>query len=301
MAGDLASLLAAGERAAFHGPPASAVDVLRQAGELATAQGRPAEATAAGWLSGVALSAAGRYGSALQVLDPLVAAGDDAGASAEARLFAALSAATAASVHRALGRHDDATAYDNRGLGLADARPEAVFDALLGLASDAVGLGQAEEAASRLSAAADLVGDRDEWWRQRVRLDWVRAEVALLDGRPDDAVEAAGDAVGRAEQARAPRHVAKGLLFQGVARLEAGSPAAVETLRRAATLAEGLGALPVSWPARALLGALLGDDPEAAASFAAAREAVSAIADDLREDLRRQWLARPDVAALGRT
>lgn len=275
--------------------------MLLQAGDLARAQGQAAEATAAGWLTGVALSAAGRYGSALQVLDPLVAAGDDSGAGAETRLFAALSAATAASVHRALGRHAEATAYDTGALGLADDRPEAVFDALLGLASDAVGLAQLDEATARLAAAADLVGDREEWWRQRVRLDWVRAEVALLAGRADDADEAAGEAVGRAEQARAPRHVAKGLLFQGVARLEAGSPATVDTLRRAATLAEGLGALPVSWPARALLGALLGDDPEAATSFAAARDAVATIAENLPPDLRRQWLARPDVAALGET
>ena len=57
--------------------------------------------------------------------------------------------------------------------------------------------------------------------------------------------------------------MAKGLLFQGVAELSSGVPEAPSTLRRAATLAEGLSALPVVWQARALLGALVaGTAPE---------------------------------------
>jgi len=41
--GDLASLLAAGERAAFHGPPAAAVADLEQAVVMAQREGRRAE------------------------------------------------------------------------------------------------------------------------------------------------------------------------------------------------------------------------------------------------------------------
>jgi hypothetical protein len=103
-----------------------------------------------------------------------------------------------------------------------------------------------------------------------------------------------------AESSRAPRHVAKGLLFQGVAELQAAAGAATATLRRAATLAEGLSVLPVVWQTRALLGAALpdADGDERAHSLAAARSAVLSIAADLPDYLRQEWLSRPNVTAL---
>ena len=306
--GDLASLLASGEHAAFHGKPAAAVGVLEQAVVLAQSQGRSAEMAAAGWLLGVALGAGGRYGGALTVLAPLVDAGRSPEAPAERRLFAALSAATIASVHRQLGRHAVARASDLEALTLSDGTGEAGFDAVVGLASDAVGLDEPDEASARLEQARALIPARsDEWWRQRVRLGWAEAEVQLLDGQVDDAVDTALQAVERAEHARAPRHVAKGLLILGIAQVSGGSASgpghdgdAATTLRRAATLAESLGTVPLVWPARALLGALVAeDDPaESARSLAAARSAVLTLAGDLPPGVRAEWLARPDIAAL---
>jgi len=297
--GDLASLLAAGERAVFHGPPAAAVPDLERAVVLAQREGRHAEVTAAAWLLGVALSASGRYGGALRVLAPLL---ESAGqTSPETRLFASLAAATAASVHRGLGRHEQARELDRTGLATAGGMSEAVFDATLGLAIDAVGLGDLDAARGHLAEAESLVAGHDEeWWRQRVRFDWTRAEVALLADDPTDALAAAIAAVERAEVSRAPRHVAKGLLFQGVAEVQAGSPDAPGTLRRAATLAEGLVALPVVWQARALLGALLSGSPgdEGHRSLAAARSAVLTMAGDLSAEMRDEWLAQPNVSAL---
>lgn len=301
---ELARLLASGEQAAFHGSPAAAVGVLEQAVVLAQAQDRPAEMAAAGWLLGVALGAAGRYGGALTVLSPLVEAGRGDGSSAEHRLFAALAAATVASVHRQLGRHTVARASDLEALELSAGSDEAAFDAQLGLASDAVGLEQSDEAATRLAAARALLPpDDDQWWRQRVRLGWVCAEVQMLDGQVDEAVASAYEAVGVAEQAGAPRHVAKGLLLLGIAQISGGGSLpgdAATTLHRAAVLAESLGAVPLVWPARALLGALLAeDDPaESAHSLAAARAAVLSLAADLPPGVRAEWLARPGVAAL---
>lgn len=299
--GDLAGLLAQGEHATFHGKPADAVGVLEQAVVLAQAQGRTAEVAAAAWLLGVALGAGGRYGGALTVLSRLVEAGQAPGAPLERRLFGALAGATTASVHRQLGRHAVAREADLAALALRDTGPEAQFDALLGLASDAVGLDEPDEAAARLAQAADLLPGRgDEWWRQRVRLEWTTAEIAVLEGRAAEAVVVAHSAVERAERARAPRHVAKGLLIQGIALVSADEDDAAGTLRRAATLAESLGTLPLVWPARALLGALVaGRDPqESARSLAAARSAVHAVAADLPPAVRARWLARPDVAAL---
>ncbi len=299
--GDLASLLASGEHAAFHGKPAAAATALEQAVVLAQSQGRSAEVAAAAWLLGVALGAGGRYGAALSVLAPLVESAGAAGAAPERRLFGALAGATIASVHRQLGRHAVARDADSGALALTDGTGEAAFDAQLGLASDAIGLEDGDEAARRLAAAEALLPERaDEWWRQRVRCDWVRAEVALLEGRVEDAAVRAAAAVDRAEAARAPRHVAKGLLFLGLAQVSGGDGEAVGTLRRAATLAESLGALPLVWPSRALLGALVADaDPaESGRSLAAARTAVKDIAGDLPPGVRAEWLARPDVAAL---
>jgi len=300
---ELADLLAAGERAAFHGRPDAGVQPLSTAVELAVAGELPAEAAAAGWLLGVCLSSAGRYGAALAVLDPVVAgAGADAEhETAEARLLGALAAATVASIHRQLGRHSVAQGYDDTALAVSEGAGEAGFDALLGLAADAVGLGDAGAAAERLQAAADLAEGRPEWWRQRVRLDWVRAEVALLEERAEDAVAAAHAAVELAEHSGAPRHVAKGLLFQGVAQVEAGRVAeATATLRRAAILAESLGTVPLQWPVRAMLAALLAEDApaESERSLAAARRAVQAVADELPDDLRADWVGRADVAAI---
>ena len=301
--GDLATLLATGEHAAFHGKPAAAVGALEQAVVLAQSQGRAAEVAGAAWLLGVALGAGGRYGGALTVLSPLVDAGRADAAGPERRLFGALASSTIASVHRQLGRHAVAREADLIARSLAGDAPEAVFDAELGLASDAVGLEDGDEATAHLAAARSLVPERaDEWWRQRVRLGWVEAEVALLEGRADDAAALASVAVERAEQARAPRHVAKGLLILGLAQVSGAADEAAGTLRRAATLAESLGTVPLVWPARALLGALLADDDDAtgesARSLAAARSAVLTVADDLPPGVRTEWLARPDVAAL---
>jgi tetratricopeptide (TPR) repeat protein len=295
---ELTELLATGERAAFHGRPAAGVAPLQRAVEMAHAQGRDAEATAAAWLLGVCLGAAGRYGAAAAVLQPLAAS---APSEPERRLFSSLAAATLASVSRQLGRHGEGRSIDERALELADEAPEARFDALLGLAADAVGLDDATTASASLVEAAALAATRGDWWRQRVRLDWVRAEIALLESRADEAVARASAAVTLAETSGAPRHVAKGLLFTGVAQLQTGDvEEAASSLRRAATLAESLGAVPLVWPARAVLGALVATSHpnESAAALASARSAVRLIADDLPGQLAQDWLARPDISAL---
>jgi len=296
---DLAGLLAAGERAAFHGRPAAGIGPLRTAVDQAVETGRPDEASAATWLLGVSLGACGRYGQALAVLDPL-ADGDHAGVAAR-RLFASLAASTGASVHRQLGRHEAARLLDRRALEIEPEAAEAVFDARLGLAADAVGLADLDTARAEAEVAAALVDSRPDWWRQRVRLGWVRAEVALLAGDPAEAERTGDGAVALAESSGAPRHVAKGLLFVGVAQIEQGRSAeAAATLRRSATLADSLGCVPLVWPSRAVLGALLQEahPEESARNLAAARTAVLAIAQDLPEDLREGWLRRLDIVAL---
>lgn len=299
MSDDLAALLAAGERAAFHGRPASGVTALESAFERARVEGKGAEATAAAWLLGVCLAAAGKFGGSLAVLEPLVAAGTSE--APERRLFAALAAATSASVRRQLGQQAEARALDEAAYVYSDGAPEASFDALVGLAADAVTVDDAATAGQLVEQARALAAGHGDWWRQRVRLAWVEGEVALLVGEPARAESVLTSAVQLAEVSGAPRHVAKTLLLVAVAQVQSGRLAEAEgTLRRAATLAESLGALPTLWPSRALLGALLEETApaESARSLASARSGVIAIADDLPDDLRDIWLDRPDVAAL---
>jgi tetratricopeptide (TPR) repeat protein len=294
---DLAGLLASGERAAFHGRPDAGVEPLGRATEIATGADRPVEAAAAAWLLGVCQSSAGRYGSALQVLEPVAALAP----APDSDPIAALAAATIASVHRQLGRHAIARVYDEEGLARTDGSGEAAFDCVLGLAADAVGLGETQNARAELDRATRLVKGRTDLWRQHVRVGWLTAEIGLMTGEAEDAVKAATEAVDLAERSGAPRHVAKGLLFLGVAQVEAGRLTEAGTaLRRGGLLAESLGTLPLLWPARAVHGALLAEsDPATSERYLdTARRALEAIAADVPDELQAEWRARPDVAAL---
>jgi hypothetical protein len=83
--------------------------------------------------------------------------------------------------------------------------------------------------------------------------------------------------------------------------VEAGRPdEAAATLRRAALLAESLGTVPLLWPVRAMLSALLAvsDPAESERSLQVARRAVEAVASGLPEQLRADWVSRADVAAV---
>lgn len=302
---DLAAAVAAGEHAVFHGPPAAALPGLDRATEQAAEQGRVAELAVLGWLRGVALGACGRYGEGLDVLEALLAVPTG---TARGRLVIALAAAASASLHRQLGLHARARELDEHGRQAAEPlgppATEALLDCLVGLAADAVGLDDAQGAVAGVARAAVVAAERGDaaGWRPRCRLEWVRAETALLTGDPVAADAAATRALHLAEGAPAPRHQAKSLLFLGVAQatLPDAAEQAVATLRHAAELAESLGALPLVWPARAVLGALLaGTDPAASTEqLEAARTAVGAIAERLAPALRDPWLARPDLAAL---
>ena len=129
------------------------------------------------------------------------------------------------------GQHGSAKSLDEQGLALAEGGPEPTFDALLGLAADSVGLGDAPAARGRLAEAAAIAEPRGDWWRQKVELAWVQAEAALLEGNPGSAIETLSPAITSAELSGAPRYVSKSLLFLGVAQVQSGQlPDAEATL-----------------------------------------------------------------------
>jgi len=256
------------------------------------------------------LGGLGSFAEAVALLGPLLA--DEP---AEHPVVSALACETMASLLRQVGRHAQAEVHDKRGLHLAaavggvesvhevvhEAVLEAVLDCEVGLVADAVGQADLPLAGRRLDTArktAEAPGST--LWRPRLRVQWVTAEVALLSGDADAAVAVAAAAVGAAEAAGAPRHLAKGLLFLGVATTAAGDrDSGVGHLEQAAALARDIRALPLVWPTNAVLARLLEPGDGAADRHrAAAARAVRELARRLPSAWRDAWLAGPDVAWL---
>jgi len=283
------------EREFLHGRPAEAVRLLGEAGAPT-----PAER----WLLGAALGALGRYGEAKTLLTDVIDA-------APPPPHRSLAASTLASHYRQLGRHAEARGWDEEAAAWAGGDPEARFDAALGLAADAVGAGDLAAARTRCGEIAEPASRiSPQHWRRRVRYGWVLTEVALLAGDPSAAVEAARSGLAVAEEAAAPRHVAKCLLFLGAFQhVDAGQRSsepdlavrATATLRKAASAARSVSAAPLCWVAEALLAeaaARRGDDDQARCHRNAAKAAILQIAGWLSEEDRRLWLGRPDIAAI---
>lgn len=256
-----------------------------------------ADRTRALWLKAVALGACGRYGEALDLLTQIEPNSPEYSMSMSLR----------ASLLRQIGCHDLAQQADREALAKA-ATPGSAVEALTGLAADAVGLQDVEAADAALTQAGDLLrrlleaGDSAAaWWRHEVRLEWVRCEVALMQSQPGQAEQHAHRALQIAEQANAPRHVAKSLLFLAVAHIDQGQQdLARSELNRSILLTSAMGCLAVAWPAHAVLAALIrGTDPQRARPhFQEAARITGFIAGGLPADLAARWTSRTDIAAL---
>jgi hypothetical protein len=216
------------------------------------------------WLAAVALGGQGRYAAAATELERLAA---EPGVPV---CVAAHAAVTRAAHLRQLGGHAAARAYDARGLRLATAalRVEdygdgagsindgldaaaARLDALVGLAADALGLGDAMTSHRLLDAAAQRLAAHPSW-RPAVRAGWVRDELALIQGRAAEAVAPAETALTGAHGAGSVRHVLKSRIVLVVARGAAGvldAQKAVADLDEIAEECAHYGLLPLQWPA----------------------------------------------------
>lgn len=169
--------------------------------------------------------------------------------------WAARAAVTLGSVLRQTDRHAPARLVEAAALRRARTVEDRAH-LLIGLAADAVGLGElaaVDATLRRVPAARD--------WRVRVRLSWVRCERDLLAGRPSVAVRHARAAVVVSEREKAARHVAKSHLFLGAALLDAARSRedaqlpreAARSLRRATAVATRIGARPIAAVAGELL------------------------------------------------
>ncbi len=265
---------------------------------------RPGMSAEERWLVAVVLGGQGRYAAAAAELGRLLT---DPGVP---RAVAAHAAVTRAAHRRQQGGHAAARRDDALGLRLATAdtgaRPDhdgtdagaARVDALVGLAADAVGLGAVAAAARLLGAAEHALTGRPSW-RPAVRVNWVRAELALVTGRAADAVAPAAAALAGAQAAGAARHVLKSRLVLAVARGATGTPGIVDELDAIAAECASLGLVPLQWPC-ALAAADLLDRPgaaEAAAGRSAPNERIARTAQRSPDD-RTSGAARRRHAAV---
>jgi hypothetical protein len=253
-------------------------------------------------LAAVVLGAHGRYAAAGALLDGLYA---DPRAPVTVRAHASV---TRAAHLRQLGGHAAARHWDARGLALAteaDTSSEgdrydihddrycpdgdgyglgprgARLDALIGLAADAVGLGE-HGIADRLLHRVERALVKQVTWRPSVRLSWVRAELALSRQCPAEAARWAGRAVQLSSAAGATRHEIKSALVLVVAE-STGGIGCVEAVNRLNVLADraaGLDLRTLEWVVLLLLAGQLADvQPDRAM---ACRRSGLAILRDIR-------------------
>jgi len=203
------------------------------------------------WLAAVVLGGQGHYAAAAATARDL---------RTHPRL-GSLAYSTAASHARQLGCHAYARSLDTVALRTASTA-EALVDALLGLAADAIGLGRPDQAA-RLHAEAGARAVRVPW-RTTVRVDWVATEVALATGRAMDAVSNAERALALAEAAGGVRHTVKSTMMLGATLTAGGTPdgrTRAEGLLTAALKASlTWGMFSLTWPSASLLAEIV---PEA--------------------------------------
>lgn len=216
------------------------------------------------WAHAVELGARGRAAGARAVVDELLR---DRRTSATVR---SLAYSTRASLTRQVGRHAAARGDDGAAVravvGAEGAWAVAArVDALVGLAADSLGI--ADFAASRLlldradaeladAELADSDGAATDWicrGRPRLRLAWVRTELALYAG-DDDSATLADRARQLAVDAPSLRHRSKTDLIAAAATAARGAvdDAAAEA-DRLARLCHSDGLLPLEWAARTML------------------------------------------------
>lgn len=202
------------------------------------------------WHRAVAAAGQGRYAAAFTDLAALLRR-------PAADRWTSLAHSTRGSLLRQLGGHAAARGLDGRALRLAGfgvaGDPEAVSDALIGLAADALGLGRFAVSAALLARAAQQPGPVP--LRCRVRGGWVAAELAMVSGGGAAAVPPAEAAVESAGGLASVRHRVKSQVVLAGALCSAGRLDRARAVADAALAdAEANGLIPLCWALSCLLG-----------------------------------------------
>jgi len=187
----------------------------------------------------------GEYASSWRLLD------------ADQQVSATFAAVLKASMLRQLGLHSAAAALDVIAWQAAAAEQESAW-AALGLSADWVGRGDWQRAGfwlRKAEAGSGSVGVRHrDWWDMASAHAWVSAEVALLEGRPADAVGVLARVPNPSPaRLRQDHHRAKTALFLAASFLTLGDKARARPLvDQCLALAQPAGLQPLCWPAHRL-------------------------------------------------
>lgn len=231
------------------------------------------------WLRAVAAGGQGRYACALAELDEILR-------SHESGALVSLACSTRASFLRQLGGHARARGADGRAWAERGADDEAAADALVGLAADALGLGRFGVSAMLLDRARAL--DTPEDSRQWIRLAWVSAELAMVQGDGATALAHARRGVAAAAGHRSTRHVVKSDVVLAAALCSAGEIDEAREVADAALLAtDKSGLIPLRWAVACVLADI--------GSACHDAEQISAIRDLSADTVRRRggvWAGR---------
>jgi len=198
------------------------------------------------WLRAVAAGGQGRYANANADLASVRRAH-------RVGRLASLAHSTHASFLRQLGWHEKARGWDGRALAVAAGDPEAVGDALIGLAADALGVGRFALSTAALRRAEDLLDDRLP--RLGVRLAWVSAELAMATGDGRAAVNHAERACDLAAAYGSTRHRIKSdVVLAAALCCDGRADRSREVADAALASTSEWGLVPLSWALACLLG-----------------------------------------------
>lgn len=248
----------------------------------------PASAWRRAWL----LTAAGRYGEALDACDQAMAGPP---------LIHASGLMARAMLHRQVALHARAEADDLEALAVLRGSRSSVASVRaairVGQVADAVGLGMEDAVLSRRLRVASGAVTTAGSWRQQVRLTWVRGEVAMVRARYTLAARAFAAGAKIAAEQGARRHEAKSLIFLAASRAAIGDRSEGRRLAaRGLQLAARCGAIPLMWPAELILAEV--DPAQADAHIDRARQMAAGLIATLPEALAAEARRQPPASWL---
>ncbi|GAB3296181.1 hypothetical protein EK0264_14845 [Epidermidibacterium keratini] len=228
------------------------------------------------WALAVELGARGRYGQAYTVLEPLLDSDDPH--------HDALASSVLASHRRQVCDHEAARALDQSAI---DRWEQAGLDTdwqyadlVVGRAADAIGMGELDDAREWLAAADAVIGEGG-YLRCAVRAGWVRGELAMAQGEPDDAALELEALAPLLDDLRSDRHRCKSRMLLAATYEQSSPEHATELLEKVLSTAKARCWHSLMWPSAYVLGRIAGEGDDRDDYYDAASAIVQTIALDL--------------------